>query len=689
MSTSNELEVLYNLRNKFLIIGLTGRLGSGCTTVANYLGKQKFDECNFPVPKTTGLQTNEDRKYKIVYNYLRENWKPFKLVRASNVITALVLMNTLEEVQTFLISQYKDSDVSNYDKVIIEICDNIRIHYDSLSKKVKEVLKKNNTDYVYKLKNKLNPSKHENIHGEIIDSEITDAEIIELFLGEENLIKGSVCENLTQFSKILKHEFTKLKSKTKQSPFQLFGDNIRKTGNSLDNDNAKFKTRNSFIISEIINQLVKIYRKENGKIAHIVIDSIRNSMEAKYFKERFSAFYLFAINTENEYRKGRLSDIYNGQELKNLDNEYNKKLKPEEIFYYQDIKTCIQVADIYLYNPNDNSGCGDTHLTIKKNLVRYLSLILQPGIITPTPQERCMQIAYTAKYNSGCISRQVGAVVTDNTFSVKSIGWNNTPEGQTPCLLRSVDDLRNNSDSEAFSEYEKNEEIRPLIEKTLEITSEQRDSIKGRNLSFCFKEAQNCLEHEKNQVHTRSLHAEENAMLQISKYGGEGLRNGFLFTTASPCELCSKKAYQLNITKVFYIDPYPGIANDQILKSGVAKHQPQLELFIGAIGRAYHNLFEPFMSYKDELNIILKYSYQKTHMGIIDDKEGIEKEIHINRLKKIQKEAKNDLEKLKPLLLADKVIGIKEQLDDLKSLNVEEFTKLMKDYNDLNLDVVV
>ena len=190
-----------------------------------------------------------------------------------------------------------------------------------------------------------------------------------------------------------------------------------------------------------------------------------------------------------------------------------------------------------------------------------------------------MQIAYTAKYNSGCISRQVGAVVTDNTFSVKSIGWNNTPEGQTPCLLRSIDDLRNNSDSEAFSEYEKNGEIRLLIEKTLEVTPIQREAIKGRNLSFCFKEAQNCLEHEKNQVHTRSLHAEENAMLQISKYGGEGLRNGFLFTTASPCELCSKKAYQLNITKVFYIDPYPGIANDQILKSGVLKHQPQLELW--------------------------------------------------------------------------------------------------------------
>lgn len=256
----------------------------------------------------------------------------------------------------------------------------------------------------------------------------------------------------------------------------------------------------------------------------------------------------------------------------------------------------------------------------------HLALIFQPAIITPTSEERCMQIAYTAKYNSGCISRQVGAIVTDNRYSVKSIGWNNTPEGQTPCLLRNVDDLRNNTDSEAFSEYEKKSEIRPLIESTF--NESYTNELNGRNLSFCFKEAQNCHEHHKNQVHTRSLHAEENAMLQIAKYGGEGLKDGFLFTTASPCELCSKKAYQLGITKVFYIDPYPGIAKEQILQAGVTKYQPQLKLFVGAIGRAYHNLFEPFLAYKDELKLRLKYEF-------------VEKSSNTNSIQDFEKQLKN------------------------------------------------
>src|SRR5690606_21493840 len=125
----------------------------------------------------------------------------------------------------------------------------------------------------------------------------------------------------------------------------------------------------------------------------------------------------------------------------------------------------------------------------------------------------------------------------------------------------------------------------------------------GRNTCFCFKSLKNSISEGKNQVHTRSLHAEENAFLQLSKYGGTGINNGILFSTASPCELCSKKAYQLGITLIYYIDPYPGISKSQILSSG---NKPiEVRLFNGAIGSAYHHLYQPIMPYKDELGLLL------------------------------------------------------------------------------------
>mgnify|MGYP003625896520 FL=1 len=222
-----------------------------------------------------------------------------------------------------------------------------------------------------------------------------------------------------------------------------------------------------------------------------------------------------------------------------------------------------------------------------------------------------MQIAYNAKANSGCISRQVGAVVTDASFSVKAIGWNDIPRYQIPCNLRNANDLINGKNDLHFSEFEKGDNgVYPNGDNfktkfTEEFSGVDYEKLEGRPCSFCFKTYHNAFEGEKNQVHTRSLHAEENAMLQITKYGGQGLKKGNLFTTASPCELCSKKAFQLGIKQIFYIDPYPGIATTHILTNSRKEvEKPKLLMFQGAVGKGFHKLYDPFLSQKDELAIL-------------------------------------------------------------------------------------
>ncbi|WP_341666183.1 hypothetical protein [Vibrio sp.] len=79
------------------------------------------------------------------------------------------------------------------------------------------------------------------------------------------------------------------------------------------------------------------------------------------------------------------------------------------------------------------------------------------------------------------------------------------------------------------------------------------------------------------------------------------MKDGKLFTTASPCELCAKKAYQLGIQEIVFIDPYPGIAKDHILSIG--SNPPKVTQFVGAVGDAYHRLYTPLMSMKDELTL--------------------------------------------------------------------------------------
>ena len=138
-----------------------------------------------------------------------------------------------------------------------------------------------------------------------------------------------------------------------------------------------------------------------------------------------------------------------------------------------------------------------------------------------------------------------------------------------------------------------------------------KTKLNGLNLSYCFKDVYTSSKEKQrnNQVHTRSLHAEENAFLQLAKYGTQGIKGGKLFTTASCCELCSKKAYQLGITEIYYIDTYPGISRSHILESGI--NRPKMLLFNGAIGRAYVNLYTPFLPLKDEIEELTDVKVKK------------------------------------------------------------------------------
>src|SRR5690606_10074302 len=105
---SSSLDSLYDLRKKFIVIGLTGRLGSGCSTTAEILSNHSFDECKFPLPEADASNMNEYRKYKIAYNYLKENWQKFEVIHASDVITAYLLRNPFENLKKFLEKTYGD-----------------------------------------------------------------------------------------------------------------------------------------------------------------------------------------------------------------------------------------------------------------------------------------------------------------------------------------------------------------------------------------------------------------------------------------------------------------------------------------------------------------------------------------------------------------------------------------------------
>jgi len=561
---SSALERVYAESSEFIILGLTGRTGSGCSTAAKILAKS---EIHLPEESNIYSSNNDKRKYKIVRSYIKANWMPFISIQMRVVITGILLELGFEELVQ-LIAKVLDKDVS-------------KINDDLLSFK----------------------HKYEDAHKEVVDyKNLPEANSSEKTVKKDKawcIYFDYLPDFCASFKVTLQKKFG---ADSYTALYQQVGDNIRASGHA---NSVVFNAEKIFTLPKIVNKLIKVIRIKNNNRAFVTIDAIRNPFEAYFFHQRYSGFYLLSINTPNEERLNHLrkSHKYSEDQIIALDKkEYPEKLSGEDIYISQNIQKCIELSDIHLNNPDRNEFNNNE---LSSQLFWYVSLILHPGLVNPTSIERGMQLAFSAKLNSGCISRQVGAVVTDNNYSIKAVGWNSTPEGQTPCLLKSASELLDGGEESVYSSYERTDEKLQNVMSCTYSGAISSENLKGRKISYCFKDIQNKIEDEKNQVHTRSLHAEENAFLQVAKYGGEAVQGGFLFTTASPCELCSKKAYQLGIKKVIYIDPYPGISKEHILSSGSLK--PDLILFRGAIGRAYHRLYQPLMAYKDELKMLTGY----------------------------------------------------------------------------------
>lgn len=416
-----------------------------------------------------------------------------------------------------------------------------------------------------------------------------------------DLLRSVVFTEIKAFRRKLEGILTKTIKKVIANELQSWGNNIRKY-NSIKPQAEPHKKAPSCLARKI-NQIIKAFRafdKCHERKTLIVIDALRNPFEVLYFRERYSAFYLMAVHTEEKIRRDALfKKSFRIDEIEHLDKVEGGKSSFHDSYEKIDIDKCIELADIHLAHDGKDK---DHNRDMVNQIFTYVALIFHPGLIPPSPLERCMQIAYTAKLNSGCLSRQVGAVVTNEYFSVQSIGWNTVAEGQTPCSLRNLYDLFKDEDEGAFSDFERfNEDFGKEKKKLIQAYEPVKTNLNGLNLSYCFKDIYTSSKDKQrnNQVHTRSLHAEENAFLQLAKYGTQGIKGGKLFTTASCCELCSKKAYQLGITEIYYIDTYPGISRSHILESGV--NRPKMLLFNGAIGRAYVNLYTPFLPLKDEI----------------------------------------------------------------------------------------
>ena len=177
--TKNSIEKLYGSDDDFILIGVTGRTGSGCSTVANILNS-KEEDLKHSLFQGSHPENNEHRVEKIIFNRFKGSWKPFLLIQVRSIIT-------------LMLAESKNETKIEYDKFIKK-----HISEPEKIKILNSILKKIN-------------NKFKNLKS-------TNEDLINFY--DNYLPKKS-----KDLKDLLGIEFTAL--------FQEIGDNIRKSGNPV------------------------------------------------------------------------------------------------------------------------------------------------------------------------------------------------------------------------------------------------------------------------------------------------------------------------------------------------------------------------------------------------------------------------------------------------------------------------
>jgi deoxycytidylate deaminase len=226
----------------------------------------------------------------------------------------------------------------------------------------------------------------------------------------------------------------------------------------------------------------------------------------------------------------------------------------EEIAHGQTVRDTFPNADCFLRIDIDT----DSQITAR--VERFLHLILGTQVITPTPAETAMYFAASAAGNSACLSRQVGAAITDASGEVIAVGWNDVPKaGGSLYMADPKNDPQSNYDQRCWNLQGGtcfNDEEKRLIADLIVDELVKADAISEKTRTLAFSTIANNSKLKNLIEFSRSVHAEMHAIINAGKLAINNIQDGKMFITTYPCHNCARHIVAAGIKEVYYIEPY-------------------------------------------------------------------------------------------------------------------------------------
>ncbi|EOV8090849.1 anti-phage dCTP deaminase [Vibrio parahaemolyticus] len=350
--------------------------------------------------------------------------------------------------------------------------------------------------------------------------------------------------------------------------------------------------------------------KTTKKIAY-VIDQLKHPDEVKLLRSVYPRnFYLLGlIRTEKERRLNLEEEKMSLQEIDELIRRDRKGVD-----HGQQVEKTLHNADYFIHNVHNHSQL------LEKSVDRFIKLVHGVNGITPTIDEIGMHAAHSASLRSACLSRQVGAAITDEHGGVISTGCNDVPSFNGGLYnSNSSTDFRCVHRGQCTNDKHKallKEEIRDILSKELNnevLLNTLTDKItSGTKIKSLIE-------------YSRAVHAEMDAIVALARNNKESAVGKTLFATTYPCHNCARHIVAAGIKRVVYIEPYEKslamkLHDDSITDSGESE-KVKLSPFEGVSPRRFEAFFRSNGNRKDDDGRVIKI---KVHDSYHADSEFID-----------------------------------------------------------------
>jgi deoxycytidylate deaminase len=339
----------------------------------------------------------------------------------------------------------------------------------------------------------------------------------------------------------------------------ISGDKFKKTQALIEAGNKLRSENGNSVLAELAIQKIALNRERlratdnsNNYASRTcyVIDSIKNDEELDLFRLIYgNIFYFVGVFSNVEERAKNLTN--SGMKTSDVHTLFDRD-SGEELAHGQKVGDTFVKADFFL-RINDS-----TSKSISAKIARFFDLIFNTDIITPTCDETAMYHAFAAASNSACLSRQVGASITNSKGEILSVGWNDVPKAGGGVYTFSNSDQLGDGDrrcmniqgGKCFNDSEKQIIRDALVEQLVQaglVAEEKRESAIEVIRSSRIKEL---IEF------SRAVHAEMHAIIIGSQKAGHEVIGGKLYCTTYPCHNCARHIVASGIKEVYYIEPY-------------------------------------------------------------------------------------------------------------------------------------